>query len=240
MNEVGHVAAACTGTIEHVDTFPPPSPGTKGGQSETTRNEVAQIKSHKLDPVHIFNPALPFSIDQNASFHPAMPDHSWLHPVKEYSCAPESPWTHLSTPDLGPGDAKCLIDNECFKLPQTVILAEFMKAYFLHVHPLLPLFREGDFWAIGAPETSLNTPAGTQEMSLLLLQAMLFASSVVRTRGFLVTYTISSLLTSSSLFHQILSRALAFPIFAKPRMYFIEEQRFVPPISPDCCITHTF
>lgn len=51
---------------------------------------------------------------------------------------------------------------------------EFLQQYFLHVHPLLPLVNEGDFWGIYCQIPSGN--AHNERVSLLVFQAILFAS----------------------------------------------------------------
>lgn len=73
----------------------------------------------------------------------------------------------------------------CFQIPSVPILAEFLRAYFYHVHPLLPLVHEGDFMASTSSEEqgdNSNTTRGRQHASLLLLQAILLSSAPVRLR----------------------------------------------------------
>ncbi|KAF5013797.1 hypothetical protein FDECE_215 [Fusarium decemcellulare] len=70
-------------------------------------------------------------------------------------------------------DVQLLDSKGCFKLPIRSILDCFIEQYFLHVHPLLPVLSESDFWeAYNSP-----LPPETQRTSLFLIQAMLFASS---------------------------------------------------------------
>ncbi|KAF4453779.1 fungal specific transcription factor domain-containing protein [Fusarium austroafricanum] len=59
-------------------------------------------------------------------------------------------------------------------IPARPVLDEFMRQYFLHVHPMLPLIDEGDFWTT-YEQTEHDVFAKT--FSLLLFQAMIFASS---------------------------------------------------------------
>lgn len=62
----------------------------------------------------------------------------------------------------------------CFLIPRREILDDIVQHYFLHVHPLLPLFNEADFWQMyshqGPPVSS------SSKMSLLVFQALMFAS----------------------------------------------------------------
>lgn len=54
---------------------------------------------------------------------------------------------------------------------------QILRQYFLHVHPLLPLLNEGDFWEMYYNNGSGNTP----KMSLLVLQSIMFVSCNVST-----------------------------------------------------------
>ncbi|KAH8660221.1 fungal-specific transcription factor domain-containing protein, partial [Xylariales sp. PMI_506] len=76
----------------------------------------------------------------------------------------------------------------CFNIPERRALDEFIREYFLHVHPSLPLLDESLFW-------SMYFHKGPRElcpssMSLFVFQAMLFAScsflspSTVKKLGF--------------------------------------------------------
>ncbi|KAH8654763.1 fungal-specific transcription factor domain-containing protein [Ilyonectria robusta] len=69
-------------------------------------------------------------------------------------------------------DVRFLDAEECFRLPTRSILNQAVRQYFLHVHPMLPMLSEGDFWeAYYSP-----TPDESNKTCLLLMQAMLFAS----------------------------------------------------------------
>ncbi|KAJ4176778.1 hypothetical protein NW759_017500, partial [Fusarium solani] len=71
-------------------------------------------------------------------------------------------------------DASYLELQGCFKVPARPLLNEFVRQYFLHVHPILPVVNEGDFWALYDHDDGqlLN-----ESFPLLLFQAMLFAAS---------------------------------------------------------------
>lgn len=69
-------------------------------------------------------------------------------------------------------DVRFLDKEDCFRLPARSILDQAIQQYFLHVHPLLPMLSEADFWeAYYSP-----APEETKKTSLLLIQAMLFVS----------------------------------------------------------------
>ncbi|KAL4808372.1 fungal-specific transcription factor domain-containing protein [Aspergillus unguis] len=61
----------------------------------------------------------------------------------------------------------------CLQVPIRRILNVFVREYFLHMHPMLPILDEGAFWDIynQRPESKSNG-----QISLLLFQSMLFAS----------------------------------------------------------------
>ncbi|KAM5346068.1 hypothetical protein ACJ41O_009073 [Fusarium nematophilum] len=69
-------------------------------------------------------------------------------------------------------DIQFLDSEGCFQLPEPVILDQFLRQYFMHVHPLLPMLSELDFW----DAYSRPNPPESKTLSLLLIQAMLFAS----------------------------------------------------------------
>ncbi|RMJ18210.1 hypothetical protein BHE90_007229 [Fusarium euwallaceae] len=72
-------------------------------------------------------------------------------------------------------DVQFLELNGCFHLPLRPIQEEFIHQYFLYIHPCYPLMDEGEFWAMYLDRDRRRGREKT--MSLLLLQAMLFASS---------------------------------------------------------------
>ncbi|KAK7421685.1 hypothetical protein QQZ08_009859 [Neonectria magnoliae] len=77
-------------------------------------------------------------------------------------------------PNIPPQDVNFLELQGCLRVPTRTMLDEFLQQYFLHVHPLLPLINEGDFWDLYC--NSANTHMPTERMPLLLFQAILFAS----------------------------------------------------------------
>ncbi|KAJ5387412.1 fungal-specific transcription factor domain-containing protein [Penicillium cosmopolitanum] len=77
-------------------------------------------------------------------------------------------------PKLLSADVKYLESKGCFRVPGDSYLGDFMQEYFLHVHPCLPILNEGDFWNLYG---QMDTMIRASKVSLLVLQAMLFAAS---------------------------------------------------------------
>lgn len=82
----------------------------------------------------------------------------------------------LSTVDQG--EFRFLDFIGSLHVPIRSVLSEFLKEFFLHVHPSLPILDESTFWAVyhhtGSEDDS------SRRISLFLLQAMIFASCSVR------------------------------------------------------------
>ncbi|KAJ9145079.1 C6 zinc finger domain containing protein [Pleurostoma richardsiae] len=75
---------------------------------------------------------------------------------------------------LSPQDATCLEQRGGFHLPSRPALDEFIVQYFRHVHPIIPLLNELEFWTT---YLGPNPPLpGQKRIPLFLLQAMLFIS----------------------------------------------------------------
>ncbi|CAI6083452.1 unnamed protein product [Clonostachys chloroleuca] len=72
---------------------------------------------------------------------------------------------------LSPRDLNLLDSQSCLRVPTRPILHEFIRQYFLYIHPLLPMMDEALFWRIYRGEDGPN-----EHISLLLIQAMLFVS----------------------------------------------------------------
>lgn len=76
--------------------------------------------------------------------------------------------------NIMPQDVSYLEMQGCFRVPTKPILDEFVKQFFLHVHPIIPLLNEGDFWEFyNSPST---VGPGSETVSLLVLQAMMFSA----------------------------------------------------------------
>ncbi|KAL5342223.1 fungal-specific transcription factor domain-containing protein [Aspergillus crustosus] len=88
---------------------------------------------------------------------------------------------------LSPADVSYLDSKGCFRVPTSPYLDEYLREYFVHVHPCMPVVDEAEFWSRYENKSGGND--GTK-VSLLLLQAMLFAasafvsSSSIRASGF--------------------------------------------------------
>lgn len=91
------------------------------------------------------------------------------------------PWLAISNlANILPQDVQYLDMQGCLRVPTRAVLDEFVQQYFLHVHPLLPLFNEGDFWEMYCHQGFGAAP--TEKMSLLVFQSMLFATCNVSVR----------------------------------------------------------
>ncbi|KAF5968516.1 cutinase transcription factor 1 beta [Fusarium coicis] len=84
------------------------------------------------------------------------------------------PFLALDMPGLEPSDVHYLESQMCLSVPTPDVLDDFIREYFLHVHPGLPLLDEADFWAVYSGD---KEPCGESTISLFLFQAMLFAAS---------------------------------------------------------------
>ncbi|KAL2823619.1 hypothetical protein BDW59DRAFT_163197 [Aspergillus cavernicola] len=73
-------------------------------------------------------------------------------------------------------DIKYLDDQACLQVPRRHLMDEMIDQYFRHIHPILPLFNEGEFWAMYHPLKYASMGPCNRSMSLFVLQAMLFAS----------------------------------------------------------------
>lgn len=71
-----------------------------------------------------------------------------------------------------PSDLAFLQSEGCFHLPAKEIFDQIVEQYFLHVHPLLPILHEGDFWRVYSSKSGHKD----DELSLLVVQALIFAS----------------------------------------------------------------
>lgn len=75
--------------------------------------------------------------------------------------------THLSSLDV-----QFMQHHRCFDLPSKQLLNEFVRLFFLHIHPTLPVMDESAFWA-------LYTNHQSDKISLLVFQSIMFAASTV-------------------------------------------------------------
>lgn len=84
----------------------------------------------------------------------------------------------LSISHLSPVQVQLLEEQGCFKVPSGSVLREFVRQYFLYVHPCLPILNEAAFWSM-YQEQGINNQSYDRGISLVLFQAMLFAASRV-------------------------------------------------------------
>lgn len=70
--------------------------------------------------------------------------------------------------DLPLDDLQYLESISCFQVPVRHVLDEIMRAYFLYVHPHLPILKEAEFWRMYSGDTS-----GGFKMSLFVFHAMI-------------------------------------------------------------------
>ncbi|KAF2647973.1 hypothetical protein K491DRAFT_722972 [Lophiostoma macrostomum CBS 122681] len=78
---------------------------------------------------------------------------------------------------LSPTDVKYLQLKGCLDLPPRPLLDEFVREYFMHVHPCTPILNEGEFWSAYEQGQAISSPCSAVSVSLLVVQAMLFAAS---------------------------------------------------------------
>ena len=82
----------------------------------------------------------------------------------------------IKRPELGQlstSDMAFLQSNGCFDLLSAAMMGEFIRLYFLYIHPIVPLLDEAQFWSAYLQEDS------DDKLPLLTVQAMLFAASSV-------------------------------------------------------------
>ncbi|KAI1209186.1 uncharacterized protein F4807DRAFT_427495 [Annulohypoxylon truncatum] len=75
--------------------------------------------------------------------------------------------------NIMPQDVNYLELQGCLRIPTRAILDEFVQQYFLHIHPVMPVVNEGDFWDMYCNQ-SFAEP--TEKVSLVFFQALLFSS----------------------------------------------------------------
>jgi hypothetical protein len=83
---------------------------------------------------------------------------------------------------ISPQDVNFLESQDCFRIPTRPALDEFVREYFLHVHPNLPMINEATFWEMYTHQGYY--PSERPRLSLFVFQAMLFASCSVSCKRF--------------------------------------------------------
>ena len=90
-------------------------------------------------------------------------------------------WIELSPPAVwltsnNDGAIGMLRSEGCFSIPSVPLLAEFLKQYPIHIHPMLPLLDEITFRILKGSRDSCTYQ---DDLTLVLLQALLHATSTV-------------------------------------------------------------
>ncbi|KAJ3543461.1 hypothetical protein NM208_g1111 [Fusarium decemcellulare] len=119
-----------------------------------------------------FSPEVPtiasaVSLDEDNCNH-GINSHPMMLSYTTHSFLAMSNLSSLSTQDLSFLEAKGALH-----VPTRLILDEFVRHYFLHVHPMLPVIDEGAFWAAYRQD---ENAISAKKLPLLLFQAMIFAS----------------------------------------------------------------
>ncbi|KAK1725881.1 LOW QUALITY PROTEIN: uncharacterized protein BDZ83DRAFT_730014 [Colletotrichum acutatum] len=96
--------------------------------------------------------------------------------------------TNLSS--MPPQDYRFLEQQGCLHIPVPTILDDFVRDYFLYVHPILPIIDERAFWDIYS-QRSKSQPCG-DKVSLLLFQSMLFSCCNSQAALLLASYSFST------------------------------------------------
>jgi hypothetical protein len=74
-------------------------------------------------------------------------------------------------------DMAYLKSNGCLDVPQETERDEFVRQYFLFVHPCLPIIDEAEFWHMYQRNNKQSKPS--KKFSILVFQALLLASCPV-------------------------------------------------------------
>ncbi|KAF5650035.1 cutinase transcription factor 1 beta [Fusarium sp. NRRL 52700] len=120
-------------------------------------------------------------------------------PVRSELKALYSSMPFLRTLNMRDCDFHHLNAQGCLRVPSKPILDEFIRHYFLYIHPLLPLINEADFWNAYDP-TPNSTTTGTP-VSMLLLQSMMFASCTFVSKESLRTLGFATILEAKEAFY---------------------------------------
>ncbi|KAF5980242.1 cutinase transcription factor 1 beta [Fusarium coicis] len=127
----------------------PPTP--RSVESTTTTSEPRSIL-----PAPTAVTQQPQNLPQNAAGSPTHPDYAFLQ-------VPD-------TKDLLPQDLAFLVSQGCFVVPQRAALDDFLRQYFLHVHPMLPILNEKDFWL---SYNSVDNDVDVEKSCIAIAQASL-------------------------------------------------------------------
>ncbi|KAH8686039.1 hypothetical protein BGZ60DRAFT_107588 [Tricladium varicosporioides] len=101
--------------------------------------------------------------------------------------------------NIPPDDVRFLEMKGCLHVPSSTHLDQFIRQYFLHVHPCMPILDEAEFWHIYAGNWDGDKSRG---ISLVVFQAMLFAASTYVPLSVLKACGFQSFYTAREAFHQ--------------------------------------
>lgn len=169
--------------------------GVNSSPRQSTSRRASNLKGAQNSPNHLV-------LDMSPSTHKSQPptektyglDTLPIMPFPQYNgavkpstarasqptrldCLQASDYPFIRLPDLSKmpsEDIDCLSLQGCLQLPPRLILDEFVRQYFLHVHPIMPLLDEGHFWDIYCDR--LGDGPDIERIPMVLFQAMLFVS----------------------------------------------------------------
>ncbi|KAJ4250958.1 hypothetical protein NW762_011608 [Fusarium torreyae] len=175
------------GIISHTPRIRPNDPPTPRSIEDTitatTENhDVDQSSIRKPSPTSPIHTTTAASIASNTSIPEPL---NSCPQVPAPPCHPDYAFLQVpDTKDLLPQDLAFLVSQGCFIVPQRAALDDFLRQYFLHVHPMLPILNEKDFWlSYNSVDSDVE-----YEMPMLVLQGLLFIAS-----GFVSSDTIKLL-----------------------------------------------
>ncbi|KAH8600020.1 hypothetical protein B0O99DRAFT_590435 [Bisporella sp. PMI_857] len=100
---------------------------------------------------------MPSVFDMDHTIEPNNPIDSMLNSFRVQVSYSSYPFLSLlRVQNLSKLDLRFLKDHGCFLVPAKPILDEFIQQYFLHVHPLLPVLDETEFWGMYSGRTCLD------------------------------------------------------------------------------------
>jgi hypothetical protein len=122
-------------------------------QSNDHSSLVSQLRAHGL------------SLDDRGTSQPQSP----IAPYTQYAFVESQQLMSLPSEDVA-----LLTSKDCFSLPNSNSIDEFVREYFKHIHPSVPVLDEAEFWRIYRNDQSTGP-----KISLFVLQSLLLASCPV-------------------------------------------------------------
>lgn len=191
-------------------------------------NQPISSATHRSSDYYI--PSAVSTIDESSTLRPANSSAHQQLPDEAISLAYPS-YSFLQAPTIRSifnQDRKFLIAQGCFTLPQRWILDEFIRHYFLHVHPMLPMLNEAEFWTAYDGERPHNDPTG--KVPMIVMQAILFVCASVSPEG-VQDHACCSF--DYSLFRVVLSWRLGSRTLMTPKLSSTDAPRYVVDVSSD-------